>query len=229
MAATVGSSMFTDGGSRVTSSVRDGVTWPFTYEGIPLMEPDKKFSWPLAPLQAGRALDLRALFVHDGCGFVAAAHQIPGRTHGFVAVAQPAIGLAMGYLFSSAVFPWVTLWEENRSRQDWPWCGQVQARGIEFGTTPLPLGNAAVDAHGPLLGYPTSLELGPRQTQRAPWMLFLAAIPHDWREVQDIRVEAEEIVLTYRKEEVRLLASGAAAFLKATRDHGRAEEALCEH
>ena len=221
---TMGAPIFSKGG-RVTSSVRDGVTWPNDYEGVNLLKQDKKFTWPLAPGSGGSAVDLRNLFVERGTGFVAAARQSAGREHGFVAAVEPKLGIAMGYLFSSNVFPWVTLWEENRARPDAPWSGQVQARGLEFGTTPLPLGNEAVDAAGPVLGSSTSLKLGPRQSQRAPWMLFLAEIPRGWKEVEDVRAEGDEIVLIYEREEVRLAARGAATFLHATREYDTTEAA----
>lgn len=221
---TIGAPIFSERG-RVTSSVRDGVTWPNDYEGLNLLEQGKKFTWPLAPGAGAGAVDLRNLFAERGSGFVAAAHRFAGREHGFVAVVEPKLGIAMGYLFSSKVFPWVTLWEENRARLDEPWSGEVQARGLEFGTTPLPLGNEAVDAAGPVLGSSTSLRLGPRQSQRAPWMLFLAEIPRGWKEVEDVRVDGDEIVLIYEQEEVRLVARGAATFLQATREYDTTEAA----
>lgn len=220
---TIGAPIFSKGG-RVTSSVRDGITWPNDYEGLNLLDQDKKFTWPLAPRVGGCAVDLRHLFVERGSGFVVAAHQSADREHGFIAVVEPH-GIAMGYLFSSNVFPWVTLWEENRARLDAPWSGEVQARGLEFGTTPLPLGNEAVDAGGDVLGSSTSLQLGPRQSQRAPWMLFLAEIPRGWKEVEDVRVEGDEIVLFHRREEVRLAARGAATFLYANREYDTTEAA----
>ena len=221
---TIGAPSFSPG-SRVTSSVGDGVTWPNEYEGLNLLEQDKRFTWPLAPGAGSGAVDLRNLFVKRGTGFVAAVHQSAGREHGFIAAVEPKLGIAMGYLFSSNVFPWITLWEENRARLDEPWSGEVQARGLEFGTTPLPLGNESVDAAGDVLGSSTSLRLGPRQSQRAPWMLFLAQIPRRWKEVEDVRVEGDEIALIYEQEEVRLQARAAASFLHATREYRTTEAA----
>jgi len=221
---TIGAPIFSEGG-RVTSSARDGITWPNDYEGLNLLAQHNKFTWPLAPGAGGGAVDLRNLFVERGTGFVAAAHQFPGREHGFIAAVEPTLGIAMGYLFSSNVFPWVTLWEENRARLDAPWSGEVQARGLEFGTTPLPLGNEAVDVGGDVLGSSTSLRLGPRQSQRAPWMLFLAEVPRGWKEVEKVRAEGDEIVLIYEREEVRLAARGAATFLHATREYDTTEAA----
>jgi hypothetical protein len=215
--ATIGAPLFRNGSARITASVHNGITWPLDYEGCNLLERDAIFSWPDAPHTDGGSVDLREVFIREGSGFIAAMHQDIGHEHGFVATCDTDTGLAMGYLFSASLFPWVTFWEENRARHDAPWCRRVQARGLEFGTTPLPLGNQAIDAHGPVLGSPTSLPIAPHHTQRAPWLLFLAEIPRTWSEIDDVRAEADGIVLTHRNETVRLKASGAASFLQATR------------
>lgn len=211
--ATIGSPLFSSTTSRVTASVCDGLTWPLDYEGCDLLKRDAAFTWPFAPGASGETVDLRKLFTHRGTGFVAATRQQSGRRHGFVAACNPETGLAMGYLYSAELFPWLTLWEENRARESFPWNGSVQTRGLEFGTTPFPLGNDAVDAHGPVLGTKTSLSIQPHQTIRAPWLLFLARIPETCRQIDDIRVEANEIVLMHDTQQIRLRAAGAAASL----------------
>lgn len=211
--ATFGSPCFGSDGARATASVRDGMTWPLDYDGCNLLTRDAAFTWPYAPGANGERVDLRELFTRRGSGFVAAAQQAAGREHGFVAVCHAEIGLAVGYLFRARHFPWLTIWEENHVRRDAPWRGQVQARGMEFGTTPLPLGNEAVDARGPLFGRSTSRTIGAHETLRAPWLLFIAAIPHGWREIEDVRVEADEIVLMHERQHIRVNARGAAAFL----------------
>jgi hypothetical protein len=140
----------------------------------------------------------------------------PNRTHGFVAACDTVSGLAMGYIFLRETFPWLTLWEENCARMDAPWRGRVQARGIEFGTTPFPLGNEAVDADGAVLGAPVSRRIGPHETLRAPWLLFLATLPQGWTEIEDITLDADAIVLRQSGAQMRLAAKGARAFLSAS-------------
>jgi hypothetical protein len=211
--ATFGAPCFASGAGRATASVRDGVTWPLDYDGCNLLSRDEPFTWPHAPGENGESVDLRELFIRRGSGFVAATRQEAGRKHGFVAVCHAEIGLAVGYLFRAEDFPWVTMWEENHARRDAPWLGQVQARGMEFGTTPLPLGNEAVDERGPLFGSATSRKIEGHETLRAPWLLFVAAVPHGWQEIEDVRVEADEIVLMSEGQQVRLNARGVAAFL----------------
>lgn len=213
---TFGTPMFADGKGRATASVQDGVTLPRDYDGPNLLACDKTFSWPYAPGGNGESIDLRELFGTRGKGYVASTQQAAGREHGFVALCHPGIGLAVGYVFRVEDFPWVALWEENQSRDAAPWSGRVQARGMEFGTTPIPLGNEAVDARGPLFGRETSRRIGGHETLRAPWLLFVAEVPQGWREIEEVRVEADEIVLMYRGESVRVKVGGAAAFLGET-------------
>ena len=47
-----------------------------------------------------------------------------------------------------ADFPWVSLWEENRSRMFPPWNGQAITRGIEFGVSPFAEGRRAMVERG---------------------------------------------------------------------------------
>lgn len=212
--ATFGTPLFAAGKGRATASVQKGVTLPRDYDGPNLLACDKEFSWPSAPGVDGESIDLRELFGQSGKGYVASTQQAAGREHGFVAVCHAEIGLAVGYVFRVEDFPWVAVWEENHARDAAPWLGRVQARGMEFGTTPIPLGNEAVDARGPLFGRETSRRIGGHETLRAPWLLFVAEVPRGWREIEDIRVEADEIVLMYQGESVRVKVGAAAAFLK---------------
>jgi hypothetical protein len=211
--ATFGVPAFASSGGRATVSVHDGVTWPLDYEDCNRLARDTIFTWPYAAGANGERVDLRELFAQEGTGFLAATRQAPGREHGFVAVCHGEIGLAVGYVFRVDDFPWLAIWEENRARRSAPWLGRIQARGMEFGTTPLPLGNEAVDARGPLFGQPTSRRIGPHETLRAPWLLFIAAVPRGWKDIEDVRVEADQLVLVHKDQRVQVNVLGAASFL----------------
>jgi hypothetical protein len=217
--ATVGPPMFSGKGARVAASVQQGLTWPLDYDGENLLAKEAEFVWPQAPREEGGYADLRELFVQPGTGFVAAARQMWGREQGFAAVSDSARRLAIGYVFTASVFPWIAFWEENRARLEAPWHGTVSVRGLEFGTTPLPLGNEAVDAQGPMLGTPTSLCLEPKETTSAPWMLFLTEIPAGCQDLQDVTAEEDEILLHFSTTTVHLAAAGAAEFLRSHRRH----------
>jgi hypothetical protein len=201
------------GASRVTASVSRGQTWPLDYDNRNLLARQTEFSWPLAPGADGSNVDLRELFAKSGYGFVAAAHQTTGRKHGFVAECNGEARLAFGYLFNTNSFPWVTFWEENKARRAAPWLATTQARGLEFGTTPLPLGITAIEALGPVLGERTCQRIEAHQTLRAPWLIFIAEVPHDWQEVEEVRVESDALVLLYNNQQKRIAARGVERFL----------------
>jgi hypothetical protein len=51
---------------------------------------------------------------------------------------SPAVETALAYCWKPSDFPWLGIWDENRSRQHRPWNGRVLARGLEFGVSPFP-------------------------------------------------------------------------------------------
>jgi hypothetical protein len=63
--------------------------------------------------------------------------------------------LAFGYVWRTADFPWMGIWEENRSRTHAPWNGQTIARGMEFGVSPMPESRRAMIDRCRLFGVPT--------------------------------------------------------------------------
>jgi hypothetical protein len=58
--------------------------------------------------------------------------------HAFFVAFSPRLQLAFGYIWKQHDFPWMGIWEENRSRQHAPWNGQTVTRGMEFGVSPFP-------------------------------------------------------------------------------------------
>ncbi len=62
----------------------------------------------------------------------------PRRAHAFFVAFSPRLRLAFGYVWRQSDFPWMGIWEENRSRLNPPWNGQAMTRGMEFGVSPFP-------------------------------------------------------------------------------------------
>jgi hypothetical protein len=209
---TIGQPFF-DETSVISTSVSKGITWPFVYEGVGLLAANAQFAWPDAPKADGGTLNLSRLFAAPGAGFVATARQQEKRYFGFVATLHPEMRIALLYLFPANLFSWVAFWEENRCRKEWPWNGRTQARGLEFGTTPLPLGNAQVDAAGPLFDTPTSLALGAGASICAPWILAIAKTPQGWDAIREITVERDALRIYGKNEFVSIPALGIEAFL----------------
>jgi hypothetical protein len=209
--ATVGPPLFGEGALVATSATR-GVTGPRMYDDRDLLCAEAEFVWPQAPRADGGLADLRKLFGEPGTGFVAAIRQ-PDREVGFVAAVNPAAQVALIYVFATRDFPWLTLWEENRCRQGYPWNGHVQARGIEFGTTPLPLGRQAIDAAGAVMGHATSRRIAPGERIPAPWAMAAVQLVGPDGTIDDVSVEGDLLRMVIGGKAVEMRARGLARFL----------------
>ncbi|HTV81984.1 MAG TPA: hypothetical protein VME18_04995 [Acidobacteriaceae bacterium] len=172
-----------------------GLTDPGGYEGHELLVRAAEFDWPLAPGAGGEAIDLRVPFQKPGAGFVAGVQVDPGRERGFVCAANAARNLAFGYVFPRSRFPWVTLWEENRSRASAPWEGREQVRALEFGVSALPLGRAETIRRGDIFGTPTMALVPARGEVGATYLVFLARLPAEAPCVADIECGENELRL----------------------------------
>ncbi len=192
--ATFGEPLLSTGVSRITIPALRGCTWPLGYEGKSLLMDNKTFRWPVAPMRGGETADLSQAFISEGTGFVAAALIDTARSHGFVAVSNTDMRLAAGYWFPRSTYPWVTLWEENRARDCAPWNRSTRARGLEFGTTPFPLGLAESVQSGPIFDTPTIVAIGPYDTKSVEYAVFACELP-DRNAVEDLRLTDSSLVL----------------------------------
>lgn len=189
---------FLDGNhSAVEMSGKRGITSPALYFGKDgtLLSRNRRFLWPFAPHWTGaqRNVNLREPFSDAGRGFLATVEADPKRQVEFVTAVNWHLGLGVGYCFRRLDFPWVTIWEENRTRSQPPWNGTTQARGMEFGTTPLPLGREETFRRGALFGNPCWCVIPARGKKTARYVIFLFKIPRNLGGVQDIEVDADEI------------------------------------
>lgn len=181
-------------------------TWPLGYEGNELLAKDQQFRWPIAPSAHAGSCDLRLSFHQEGKGYVASVLIDPTRDSGFITAFNPELRIAAGYCYPRKLFPWVTLWEENRARSGPPWNGMTRARGIEFGTSPMPLGLAQAVFNGPMFDTPTLRCLGVGSSVTAEYRIFAAEISPSWEAIGDVRAEADKIVIRgiHRSEVVRI-------------------------
>ena len=218
--ATFGPPFLQEGESTVSASGQRGKTWPLDYEGGLLLEKDREFDWPYAPHEDGEktAIDLRQPFATRGRGFVATTLLDPRREMQYVVAANWRMRLAVGYCFRRQDFPWMTIWEENRSRQSTPWNGRTQARGMEFGTTPFPLGSEENFRRGALFDTPSWCVIPAGGEKTARYLMFLFAIPAAMQSIRNVALEADAVVLFDEptRPSVSIPAHGAASFLSKT-------------
>jgi hypothetical protein len=185
------------------------VTWPHGYEGASLVRDNQEFTWPEAPAVEGGKANLARPFTRDGKGFVVAVLLDPHRELGFVAAVNWKLGLLLGYCFRRADFPWVAIWEENVARKGSPWNGTTRARGLEFGSTPLPIGKEETFARGSLFNTPTFRRIPAQSELRAPYIAFLSKVSSGWRSIRDIQLKRDKIIVVEeRGEQLELQAAG---------------------
>ncbi len=193
---TLGSPLLNPGTSMIALSGRRAITWPHGYEGAALLPDDQEFTWPNAPALAGGTVNLAQPFVRDGKGFIASLLLDPTSKIGFVAALNWELGLLLGYCFRRADFPWVAVWEENMARQNSPWNGKTRARGLEFGSTPMPVGKEETFARGRLFDTSTFRRIPAKSTLHSPYLAFLSKVSPKWRSIADIQLTRDQIIVT---------------------------------
>ena len=113
------------------------------------------FDWPAAPRKDGGVADLRRYPGASSSSAYTAHLMDPRREHAFFVAFTPALRLAFGYVWKQADFPWMGIWEENRSRTQAPWNGVTMTRGMEFGVSPMPESRRQMIDRGRLFDVPT--------------------------------------------------------------------------
>jgi hypothetical protein len=193
---TFGPPLLKEGESTVSASGNCGITWPASYDGGSMLENDCTFTWPHAPLAGGKGFaDLRRPFAEKGLGFIAGMQLDPRRKQEYLLAVNWKDRLGIGYCFRRADFPYMTLWEENYSRLDPPWNGRTQARGMEFGTTPLPLGSHETVRRGPLFGTPQRCVIPAGGQKTAHYIIFLCNLPTAIDSITNVEATGDVIVL----------------------------------
>jgi hypothetical protein len=184
--ATFGEPLFTNGEATLFLSGARGVTWHLGYEGHELLPNDTEFHWPLVHEARGGPIDLSSPFAKDGTGFVASVLTNSDRMDAFVAVHNRKHVLVAGYLFDRTRFPWIALWEENHARPYAPWNGRTRVRGVEFGTSPMPLGLEQARKMRTLFDTPVFTSVAENATIETRYEMFVARAPSSWKRVTDV-------------------------------------------
>ena len=104
----------------------------------------------------------------------------------------------IGYVWRTRDFPWMGDWQENGRNKQLPWAGKVQARGMEFGTTPFGGPMRKVLEDGPLFDVPTVRWIGGRQRVTVRYIAFVTPIPSGFEGVADVRLTDDVIEVAHR-------------------------------
>jgi len=159
-----------------------------------LVVPERKFRWPFAPLCSGGDVNLEQVLVRKGFGFVASLLVDPQRDWGYVAALNTKCGLLMAYCFRREDFPWVTIWEENRSTSSAPWRKRTEARGLEFGTTPIPSSRRETFRQGSIYDTATFAHVPARGRKIVEYLAFLVQVP-GMKQIEDICHAKKEVLV----------------------------------
>ena len=210
---TLGPPFITPEDCRVFISATNGVTSPDAYGAQALLEFGKEFQWPIAPASSGGEVDLSRCLIRKGFGVVASLLLDPARDTQFVGALNTRERLLVAYCFRRADCPWVTIWEENCARENPPWNGRTQTRGLEFGSTPLPVTRRDAFTRGPLLAVPTFATVPACGRVTISYLAFLAHRPEGFGEVRDVRVSKNTIHVQggEPRQEISVPASGLTA------------------
>ena len=193
--AAFGEPFFTNGEATLFVSGRRGITWPGGYEGHELLESSREFQWPHAQSIDGEPINLSQPFVRGGTGFVAALLLDLDRENAFVAVHNRRHQLVAGYTFDPTIFPWIALWEENGARANSPWNKRTKVRGVEFGTSPMPLGIAHAREMRRLFDTPVLCSISASASLQAQYDLFVHPAPPQWSQIKDVRQTEHTLVV----------------------------------
>jgi len=157
-------------------------------QSSPLPNPEQpEIHWPQA-IKQGNPVDLRRLTNDPDPNVV--SFTIDGEV-GWVTATNASKELLLGYLFSTADYPWLNLWRHVQA-------GKPLARGLEFGTTGLHQPFKILIAKPQIFGRPTFdyLDAGESATRR--YTAFLTKVPNDFAGVSSVLHRDGRIIIQER-------------------------------
>ncbi len=191
---TFGSPFLSRNTATVLASATSGATSHLGYGGKSLLPVSHPFTWPFVQLGPGsNRADLRTPFARDGKGFLLGMALDPSREIEFLLAINWSLRLGVGYFFRRDSFPWMTVWEENCSRQEEPWKGTTRARGMEFGTVPLPRTAGETFPYESFSNAPTGLSIPAHEKRTAPYIMALFQVPKGMRAIEDVVLRGDTL------------------------------------
>jgi hypothetical protein len=146
---------------------------PIDFGADSLLEPGRKFVWPLAPAKGCGLLDWRRPpAARPAAGFTTQLLE----THGDVAwfsAENARLNLRVGYVFCRTDFPWINIWDEKFARISPPWNRRTWARALLFSTTPVPVPRSGVIDMNKLFGTPTFRSVEAHGAITVPFVVYM--------------------------------------------------------
>jgi hypothetical protein len=154
--------------------------------------------WPKGVGLEGHTVDLRVFQPQSPSGTYYALRLDPARSEQFFTLYHPEYRVLIGYIFPAEGYPWLADWQENRRNTPPPWSGEVVARGIEFGSSPVDEGLRKSVERGSLLDTPSYRWIGAHQRLKQEFTVFLSEIPNGFTGVTDVRLEHGVPLVSHR-------------------------------
>ncbi len=151
---TLGPPFLERGTTQFRASATRSKTFESQFGADDYLRESAEFDWPYAPRRDGQRADLRTFTDAPRSSAFTTHLMDQSRDVAYFVAFSPAFQLAFGYVWKTADFPWMGIWEENHSRLNPPWNGQTLTRGMEFGVSPIPETREAMVARGSLFGVP---------------------------------------------------------------------------
>jgi hypothetical protein len=170
---TLGPPFLQAGITKLDINAPKSMVFPGDFGAAQPYKPGALFDWPFAPNKDGSTTDLRTQSTANVSAGVTCHVVEEGSFEAF----HPPTRFLFGYQWKREDFPWISLWEENRSRTFAPWNGNAVTRGVEFGVSPFAEGRRAMVERGSLLGVPTYRWLGAKESATVHYSAF-ARISH---------------------------------------------------
>lgn len=169
---TMGPPFLEAGRTKLDMNVSKSMVFAGDFGDSQAYKPGALFDWPHAPDKDGSTTDLRIQSSAERSAGVTCHVVDPSSEHGSFEAFHPPTRVSFGYSWKRTDFPWISLWEENRSRTFAPWNGNAITRGVEFGASPFAEGRRAMVERGSLLGVPSYRWLGARETATVHYAAF---------------------------------------------------------
>jgi hypothetical protein len=170
---TLGPPFVEHGRTELRTSARRGRVFEGRFGPADYLAPGADFDWPLAPRADGATADLRIYSAAAASSAYTAQQMDPAQEDAFVVAFSPTSRVAFGCVWRRKDFPWLGLWEENRSRAGAPWNGRTVTWGLEFGVSPFPETRRQMIGRGPLFDTPTYCWIPARQTVEVEYWFVL--------------------------------------------------------
>ncbi|GAB5559020.1 MAG: hypothetical protein SynsKO_06670 [Synoicihabitans sp.] len=169
---------------------------------------DGVVNWPEATDPTGITFDASVYGINAGERSARVWLMDPARNHTWATLFNADHGVLIGHVFSKAENPWILDWQENRSATTLPWDGQGVARALLVGTGAFGMGLERSAERGKIFDTPIVAEIGPHETLRQSYLIFLAEIENEFQGVADLRVAKESITLIERETGSRIEVKG---------------------